>query len=1032
MEIRKLQNESLLKEKSFLLNTSKQPSTNVNDSLKPTLYDNILKNINKDETKDTEREKITSQKIQFKKLLRLALTSGRTTLFNDNVKSVESISIVRQDDDTEPEEDDDVNDEDYVENEVLSQDDDDNNEYDSNDDEYYEYLEDDEEYNEDEDGDIIDGENDDDDDDDDEPAKPSTLSLFSKKAPINPNFNLQLKDKKFNINPFGATTTQSKFKAAETKGFDYAASGFQKQIDPEGTWTCNVCMVKNKPDVNQCIACENEKPGSKKSEDISEKPAVTFGGPNKFGISFGANSSTSSPFDPSKFPSFTAATATKSEDKKPEAPKTSTTSTTSTTTTPAINGFDYAAAGLKKQADPEGTWTCNVCMVKNKPDVNQCIACENEKPGSKKLEDISKKPAVTFGGPNKFGISFGANSSTSSPFDPSKFPSFTAATATKSEDKKPEAPKTSTTSTTSTTTTPAINGFDYAAAGLKKQADPEGTWTCNACMVKNKPDATQCIACENEKPGSKKSEDISEKPAVTFGGPNKFGISFGANSSTSSPFDPSKFPSFTAATATKSEDKKPEAPKTSTTSTTSTTTTPATNGFDYAAAGLKKQADPEGTWTCNVCMVKNKPDATQCIACENEKPGSKKSEDISKKPVVTFGSTTFNVTFGNIPSTTTPTTTLEKKKPEEKEQEIEEKKDEKIDGKIEEKVEEKEEEKIEKEKEEEKKTSTSTPKQIIGFSFTPSLNNNNDKNNIDSNSLEKKSIPEPPKSVGFSLPSSFSNNNNNDKDDSDSDSLEKSESMDDKDDNEDVDDLDIDTATEKFLDESSFGLGSTAKNETHNVFGISTSKPNTSSSLTTTSATTSTTFGAFGGGNTTNVSFGQPSFGQTTFGKPLGFGQSTFGKPLGFGQSTFGQNATPVSTTTNQQGNSVLNSGFGNAFSNQPKSSSDTPVFGAKTSIGFGATSMMGGMGSAFGSTSTLNNNSPFGTASTSAFNTGGGFGAFANNNNQSSFSSFASAAANANNNNNGGSIFGNGGSFNTDNNTFGYGNSTKKFTEYR
>ena len=1005
IEIRKYQNESIIKEKPLFLNVSKQ-TTGLDDPEKSSLFDNLLKSVNKDETKNVEREQKTSQKIQFKKLLKSVLTSGRSTLYNDNVKEINPVSIFRKEDEDEDENS-------IVEDDVTQDEYYDSNEYDNAEDEYDQYLggeeyeeeeyvdEDEEEYVEeeyveeedDEDGDIIDGENDDDDDDDDN-VKPSGLSLFSLKAPEKPNFNINFNNnKKFDIKPFGSSTTTktSNIPPPPTGGFNYAAAGMKIPTEPEGTWECEVCMVKNKPDAKQCIACETDKPGTEKEDDKNDKkPSITFGNANKTGISFGANSS-SSTFDTSKFPSFSSFT------KKVETSETSSINTT-TPSSKVPTSFNYAAAGMKTPTEPEGTWECEVCMVKNKPDAKQCIACETDKPGTEKEDDKKgKKPSITFGNSN--GISFGANSS-SSTFDTSKFPSFGDFT------KKTES--STTTSTTTTTTIPSSNAptsFNYAAAGMKVPTEPEGTWECEVCMVKNKPDATQCAACEADKPGTEKSKEDT-KSSFTFGGSN---ITFGGESNKSNVTFGNGSSGFSFGTSTT---KNQEAPTSSaTTSSTSVSANPPTS-FNYAAAGMKAPTEPEGTWECEVCMVKNKPDATQCIACETDKPGTEKPKEASKTPISFGGTSTVNITFG-------------KSSTEEKKSEIKE-----------------------------IPSSSSISKPVIGFSFASSAS-----------TTEKKE-----------------------------DTTEISDSIEIEDDNKENsndDDLDIDAATEKigFLGGSTFGSNSTQKNETHNVFGVSTTKPITTSSTTSsifnqtstggfgsfgTSSTSTTTTSAFGSltttpafgntstpattastsafgltttpafgntstpttsastsafgltttpafGNTstptttasTSAAFGTtttstatpstsafgitstpafgvsafgntasaPSFGQTTsFGSQSNtsaFGQSnTFGnKTSAFGQ--FGQNnsSNNVFGQTTSMGGSVMNSGF-SAFSNNKPS--DTPVFGSSTQIGFGTTSMMG---------STPGRTSFFSTPSASGGNISGAFGM---NTSSSSFGSFA------------------------------------------
>jgi len=38
---------------------------------------------------------------------------------------------------------------------------------------------------------------------------------------------------------------------------------------------------------------------------------------------------------------------------------------------------------------------------------------------------------------------------------------------------------------------------------------------------------------------------------------------------------------------------------------------------------LDKFKKPEGSWDCETCLVRNKAEATKCVACESAKPGAK-------------------------------------------------------------------------------------------------------------------------------------------------------------------------------------------------------------------------------------------------------------------------------------------------------------------------------------------------------------------------------------------------------------------------
>lgn len=207
---------------------------------------------------------------------------------------------------------------------------------------------------------------------------------------------------------------------------------------PKSSWQCPICMVHNKESASSCPCCNTVKPGS-----INVSPK---------------RSSESS------------------------------TSKTSAATTGVGSGFGNM---FKK---PEGAWTCDTCMIQNKADVSKCLACETPKPGSKPA------PAAA----------------------PSSF------------------------------TMPVTSGFG------DKFKKPQGSWTCDSCMLSNKSEDTKCVACESPKPGCEsstksklqfnvdmpanagsfkfgidKADEESVKKA-TAELPKTNGFSFGSNSSTSS------------------------------------------------------------------------------------------------------------------------------------------------------------------------------------------------------------------------------------------------------------------------------------------------------------------------------------------------------------------------------------------------------------------------------------------------------------------------------------------------------------------
>ena len=166
---------------------------------------------------------------------------------------------------------------------------------------------------------------------------------------------------------------------------------------------------------------------------------------------------------------------------------------------------------------PAGAWTCDSCMVPNKADANTCACCTAPKPGGSNVA----KPA----GQSK--------------------PLFGQISAGKPAGLKQAASK------------PVVNcGFG------DKFKTASGSWDCNACLVPNKAEATKCVACQTPKPGAVNSSSAAAKAPSSATMVSGFGDKFKA---------------------------------------------------------------PEGSWTCDTCMLSNKSTISRCVACDTPKPGGQKS-----------------------------------------------------------------------------------------------------------------------------------------------------------------------------------------------------------------------------------------------------------------------------------------------------------------------------------------------------------------------------------------------------------------------
>ncbi|XP_058233828.1 nuclear pore complex protein Nup153 isoform X2 [Hemibagrus wyckioides] len=230
-------------------------------------------------------------------------------------------------------------------------------------------------------------------------------------------------------------STDSSSKSDSKPGKAPAASHSSLFAPPAEGWDCDTCMVKNKPEVVKCVACDTAKPGT------GVKPALTRPPVSEV----------------SSAPSASSTAATNS-------------TTTTTTTTSGLLSF---ADKFKK---PEGSWDCDVCMVQNKAQDVTCVACQSAKPGA--AAPSSQAP---------------------SSLPPASTPASSA---------------------------PLLGFGDQ----FKK---PEGSWECDVCCVQNKAQDSQCVACQSAKPGAKVETKGIGPPSSSTNSTStafKFGTSNSSNS----------------------------------------------------------------------------------------------------------------------------------------------------------------------------------------------------------------------------------------------------------------------------------------------------------------------------------------------------------------------------------------------------------------------------------------------------------------------------------------------------------------------
>ncbi|XP_040173255.1 nuclear pore complex protein Nup153-like isoform X2 [Anopheles arabiensis] len=238
-----------------------------------------------------------------------------------------------------------------------------------------------------------------------------------------------------------------------------------------GKWVCDMCMIRNEPEQQKCMACESAKP-AKKPEQQQQPPAKN-------------STHNSEPQTPSDLKQWLAM-------KKPvqQQPQ------------PSISAQPVRSF-QELMAESAGKWVCDMCMIRNEPEQQKCMACESAKPAKKPEEQQQQPPAKK-------------SSQDSEPHTSIEWKRMLAADSPFS--KVPE----------------LKDGFQSIVEKMKAS-----TWVCDTCTAQNPIEHGRCLCCEQDRPGGggagsapgKASEAAVLVPKFTFGMPS-FTPNTAANSTT--------------------------------------------------------------------------------------------------------------------------------------------------------------------------------------------------------------------------------------------------------------------------------------------------------------------------------------------------------------------------------------------------------------------------------------------------------------------------------------------------------------------
>lgn len=253
----------------------------------------------------------------------------------------------------------------------------------------------------------------------------------------------------------------------ETKPVAQDCFGSQFKLSTN-QWECTTCCVRNKQSDTTCVACTTPKPGSSSTVQQTVK-SQNFNLMEKFKPAEGswecsgcllrnaANIITCPCCNTSK-PTTSVKTKPKKTDNDTVSSVQKLTGTENTATQEISNNSEI----MNKFKPSKDSWECPGCLVRNNISVATCPCCSTPKPNS-------------IGGSNK-------------------------------------------------TEQKANNGFG------DKFKKPEGSWTCDSCLVQNDAKHTECVACQASKPGTVKSNESSSNTGSTL--QFKFGVLSGTTNLT--------------------------------------------------------------------------------------------------------------------------------------------------------------------------------------------------------------------------------------------------------------------------------------------------------------------------------------------------------------------------------------------------------------------------------------------------------------------------------------------------------------------
>ncbi|XP_054730888.1 nuclear pore complex protein Nup153 isoform X1 [Anastrepha obliqua] len=373
-------------------------------------------------------------------------------------------------------------------------------------------------------------------------------------------------------------------------------------------WECETCLIYNASDADKCVACETPRIKSSSIPPTEKSPSTTLLATtsSQFGAQFKKSSD--------EWECDSCLIRNKQQADRCVACETS----RKGAATPSVLGArtwqsNSFGDSFKKKAN---TWDCPTCLINNKSDCTECVACQTKNPGS---DSSSTCPKANTKNTHTFG------------FDNVAYPCSAQSNAS------------------------SDIGFKSLAA-----AQMSAKWECDACMTRNDAARNKCNCCEQAKPGTTTPDVPANGPKFMFGSAasSKFTFGFGTNANGTSATD-----SGVGTTSVIAPNQKTDTENITGFvfgSTTKATTLPSGgSGFSFGikptSVSPKNEVTSKGSESKDVADSVNSSNPAVSEATPSASKLSTSTTSVGKNVVTT--NTTVNFKFGVPPSCDTATTT---------------------------------------------------------------------------------------------------------------------------------------------------------------------------------------------------------------------------------------------------------------------------------------------------------------------------------------------------------------------------------------